>query len=251
MSQPVRDGDAGAGGIPEGSEDDIALEAVAPGFSKELRRLLILLGVAAAAFVLLYFTPVGEITRDIHKLRAFLKGDDFWAETAYVGLVIGLVALGAPRLIFYVLGGLAFGFLHGLVLAQIGSLIGSYITFCAVRSGGRGWLKERFGSHRLVGKAFHVRSSIKAVVLIRQLPLSSVMINSGLALSQVSARVFLIGSFIGYLPQGVIATLIGSGVVDEEAMEGFGKLAAAGIVLMVGAFLLWRWRKRGAAPGEP
>jgi uncharacterized membrane protein YdjX (TVP38/TMEM64 family) len=237
--------------IPEGAEDDIELESVAPGFTKELRRLLILLAIAAAAFVLLYFTPVGEITRDIHKLRAFLAGDDFWAEAAYAAIVTGLVAVGAPRLMFYVLGGLAFGFWQGLMLAQTGSLIGSYITFCAVRSGGRGWLKERFGNHRLVGKAFHVRSSIKAVVLIRQLPLSSVMINSGLALSQVSARVFLIGSFIGYLPQGVIAVLIGSGVVDEHAMDGVGKLVAAGIVLLVGAFLLWRWRRRGSPPGEP
>lgn len=234
--------------IPEGVEDDIELESVAPGFSKELRRLLILLAVAAAAFMLIYFTPVGEITRDVHRLRAFLAGDDFWAEVTYAAIVTGLVALGAPRLMFYVLGGLAFGFWQGLMLAQVGSLIGSYITFCAVRSGGRGWLKERFGNHRLVGKAFHVRSSIKAVVLIRQLPLSSVMINSGLALSQVSARVFLIGSFIGYLPQGVIAVLIGSGVVDEKAMDGVGKLVAAGVVLLVGAFLLWRWRKRGGNP---
>lgn len=245
MTQPVGDTGNREAGMPEGPEDDIELESVAPGFSKELRRLLILLAIAAAAFVLLYFTPVGEITRDIHKLRAFLAGDDFWAEATYAAIVTALVALGAPRLIFYVLGGLAFGFWQGLLLAQVGSLVGSYITFCAVRSGGRGWLKERFGNHRFVGKAFRVRSSVKAVALIRQLPISSVMINSGLALSQVNSRVFLVGSFLGYLPQGVIATLIGSGVVDERAMDGLGKLVAAGIVLMVGAFLLWRWRRKG------
>ena len=237
--------------LPEGAEDDIELAAVAPGFSKELRRLLVLLAAAVVAFALLYFTPVGAVVRDIQHLRAYLAGDDLWAEASYAALVTVLVALGLPRLMFYVLGGLAFGFWQGLVLAQLGALAGSYITFCAVRSGGRGWLKERFGNHRLVGKAFRVRSSVKAVVLIRQLPLTSVMINSGLALSQVSARAFLVGTFIGYLPQGIIAVLIGSGVVDEKAMDGIGKLVAAGIVLLVGAFLLWRWRKRGGSPGEP
>ena len=236
--------------LPEGAEDDIELAAVAPGFSKELRRLLVLLAAAVVAFALLYFTPVGAVVRDIQHLRAYLAGDDLWAEASYAALVTVLVALGLPRLMFYVLGGLAFGFWQGLVLAQLGALAGSYITFCTVRSGGRGWLKERFGNHRLVGKAFRVRSSVKAVVLIRQLPLSSVMINSGLALSQVSARVFLIGSFIGYLPQGVIAVLIGSGVVDEKAMDGVGKLVAAGAALLLGAFLLWRWRNRGAGPKE-
>jgi uncharacterized membrane protein YdjX (TVP38/TMEM64 family) len=229
--------------LPDGPEDDIELESVAPGFNKELRRLLFLLAAAAAAFVLLYFTPVGGIVRDIHQLRAFLAGDDLWAEVAYVFLVVGLVAIGAPRLIFYVLGGLAFGFWQGLVLAQIGAVTGSWLTFWAVRHGGRDWFERHLGRHRLVGRAFRVRSSVKAVVLIRQLPLTSVMINGGLALSQVSARAFLLGTFIGYLPQGIIAALIGSGVVDEKAVEGLGKLAAAGIVLLLGAFMLWRWRR--------
>ena len=244
MNRPVGDADETVAAVQEGAEDDIELEAVAPGLSRELRRLLIFLAVAAAAFALLYFTPIGAVMRDVHKLRAYLKGDDLWAETMFMGLVTLLVALGAPRLIFYGIGGLGFGFWPGLLLAQFGSLAGSYVTFIAVRSGGRGWLQERFGNHRYVGKAFRVRSSIKAVAMIRQLPISSVMINSGLALSQVSSRVFLIGSFIGYLPQGVIATLIGSGMVDEKAMDGLGKLVTAGLVLLAGAFFLWRWRSK-------
>ena len=250
MTQPAGDPAGQDSVFPEGPEDDIELASVAPGFSKELRRLLVLLGAAAAIFILFYFTPVGEITRDIHKLRTFLAGDDLWAEATYTALVTGLVALGTPRLIFYVLGGLAFGFWQGLLLAQVGAVIGSYLTFWAVRHGGRGWLERRFGDHRLFGKTFHVRSSVKAVVLIRQLPLTSVMINSGLALSKVRARVFVLGTFIGYLPQGVIAALIGSGVVEEGAMEGLGKLLAAGLVLTLGAFLLWRWRRQGGNAQE-
>jgi len=236
--------------IPEGAEDDIELEAVALGFNKELRRLLLLLAAAAAAFVLLYFTPVGALVGDIQRLRAFLAGDDLLAEAAYVLLVFGLVAAGAPRLIFYVLGGLAFGFWKGLLLAQVGAVAGSGLTFWAVRHGGRAWLERHFGGHRFLGRAFRVRSSVKAVVLIRQLPLTSVMINSGLALSRVSGRVFLAGTFIGYLPQGIVAVLIGSGVVDEKAMNAVGQLAAAGAALAVGAFLLWRWRRRGAGRRE-
>ncbi|HMM54238.1 MAG TPA: VTT domain-containing protein [Candidatus Desulfobacillus sp.] len=247
----VRSGEGFPEGAPPGTEDDIDLEAVAPGFSKELRRLLLLLAAAATVFALLYFTPAGAVLRDIRHLRAHLAGGDPWAEATYALVVTALVALGLPRLMFYVLGGLVFGFWQGLILAQFGALAGSYLTFLAVRGGGRGWLMKRFGNHRIVGKAFKVRSSVKAVALIRQLPLSSVMITSGLALSQVSARVFFLGSFIGYLPQGVIAALIGSGVVDEKAMDGIGKLAAAGAALLLGAFLLWRWRNRGAGASEP
>ncbi|MDR2238980.1 MAG: VTT domain-containing protein [Zoogloeaceae bacterium] len=236
------------GDIQDDVEARVALDSAASGFNKELRRLLWMLAVAVAAFGLLYFTPAGAIVRDIHHLRAWLAGDDLWAEASYAAIVIALVALGVPRLTFYVLGGLAFGFWQGLLLAQIGAVTGSWLTFWAVRHGGRAWLARRLGDHRLFGRALHARSSVKAVVLIRQLPLTSIMINGGLALSEVSARVFLIGTFIGYLPQGIVAALIGSGVVDEKAMDGIGKLVAAGIALLLGVVLLWRWR---GADGKP
>lgn len=238
--------DASADELPEVDEESIELASVEPGLARELKRLLTLLAGAAVIFALLYFTPIGAILRDVQQIRAFLKGDDLWAELTFAAIVAVLVAIGMPRLIFYGVGGLAFGFWQGLLFAQLGSLLGSWLTFFAIRHGGRGWLMARFGEHRFVKKAFRVKSSVKAVVLIRQLPLHGLMITGGLALSQVTTRVFLLGTFIGYLPQGVIATLIGSGMVDEQAMAGFGKLVVAATVLLLGAVLLRRWRKKRA-----
>lgn len=227
-------------------DDDVELDTVAPGLSRELKRMLGLLAGAAAIFALLYFTPIGAIVSDVQALRRFLKGDDLWAELAFTGIVSALVAIGMPRLLFYGVGGLAFGFWQGLLLAQIGSLAGSLLTFLAIRHGGRAWLEARFGKHRFFGKVLRVRSSVKAVVLIRQLPLHGMMITGGLALSQVSVRVFLLGTFIGFLPQGLLATLISSGMVDEQATAGLGKLVAAATVLLIVAVLLWRRRGRKA-----
>lgn len=232
--------------LPEVDEEAIELASVEPGLARELKRLLFLLAGAAAIFALLYFTPIGTLLRDVQQIRAFLKGDDLWAELTFTAIVVVLVAIGMPRLIFYGIGGLAFGFWQGLLFAQIGSLLGSFLTFFAIRHGGRGWLMARFGEHRFVKKAFRVKSSVKAVVLIRQLPLHGLMITGGLALSQASARAFLLGTFIGYLPQGVIAALIGSGMVDEQAMAGFGKLVIAATVLLLATVLLRRWRRKRA-----
>lgn len=250
MNKLEQDGEAVAGDMADDSEENVALASVASGVNKELRRLLLLLAIAVVAFGLLYFTPAGAIVRDIHHLRAYLSSDDFWAETSYAAIVIVLVALGMPRLTFYVVGGLAFGFWTGLLLAQIGALGGAWITFWAVRHGGRVWLERHFGHHRLVGRAFRVRSSVKAVALIRQLPLAGIMINGGLALSEVNTRVFLIGTFIGYLPQGIIASLIGSGLVNEKAMDGVSKLVTAGIVLLAGTFWLWHLRRKSPVPSQ-
>lgn len=232
--------------LPEIDEEVIELASVEPGLARELKKLLALLAGAAAIFALLYFTPAGMLLGDVQQLRAFLKGDDLWAELTFVAIVGALVAIGMPRLIFYGFGGLAFGFWQGLLFAQLGSLLGAYLTFFAVRHGGRGWLMARFGEHRFVRKAFRIKSSIKAVALIRQLPLHGLMITGGLALSQVTTRAFLLGTFIGYLPQGVIAGLIGSGMVDEQALAGFSKLVVAAAVLLISAALLRRWRKQRA-----
>ena len=231
-------------------EEAIELNAVEPGLARELRKLLGLLAGAAAIFALIYFTPIRAILGDVQQLRAFLKGDDWWAELMFIGIVASLVSIGVPRLMFYGVGGLAFGFWQGLMLAQLGALAGSWLTFFAVRHGGRDWLMSRFGEHRFVKKAFRIKSSIKAVVLIRQLPLHGLMITGGLALSQVSTRAFLLGTFVGYLPQGIIATLIGSGMVDEQAMAGFSKLVIAATVLLIGAVLLRRWRKKKARSAD-
>jgi uncharacterized membrane protein YdjX (TVP38/TMEM64 family) len=225
-------------------DDDVELDTVEPGLSRELKRMLGLLAGAAAIFALLYFTPVGAIVSDVQALRDFLKGDDLWAELAFAAIVTVLVAIGMPRLLFYGVGGLAFGFWFGLLLAQLGSVCGSALTFLAIRHGGRAWLEARFGQHRFFSKVLRVRSSVKAVVLIRQLPLHGMMITGGLALSQVSLRVFLLGTFIGFLPQGVLAALISSGMVDEQATAGLGKLVVAGTVLLIVAALLWRKKRR-------
>ncbi|GAB1391889.1 hypothetical protein MASR1M60_00520 [Rhodocyclaceae bacterium] len=233
--------------IDESAENlspDVELNTVLPGLSKELGKLLILLALTFGIFALFYFTPLGALVSDIQKLRTVLAGDDLWAEATYLVLVTGLTGIGMPRLMFYALGGLAFGFSEGFVLAQVGALAGSFFTFRIVRAGGRGWLVDRYGDHRLVNKLLRVRSSVKSVVLIRQLPISGVMINSGLALGQVSDRVFLVGSFIGFLPQGLIACLIGSGVADDQAIEGFKKLVAAGVAIMLGIFALRYWKDR-------
>lgn len=227
-------------------DDDVRVTALGPVLSREIRRLFGLLAAAAAVFALFYLTPIGSIASDVQSLRAYLKGDDLWAELSFAALAAALVAVGAPRLVFYGVGGLAFGFWQGLILAQLGCLCGAFLTFYAIRHGGRDWLLRRFGQHSFIGRAFRVRSSIKAVVLIRQLPLHGIMITGGLALSRVSARAFLIGTFLGFLPQGMITALLTSGVVDAQAAEGLRNLVIAAVILSASLGLLYLWRRRGS-----
>ena len=50
------------------------------------------------------------------------------------------------------------------------------------------------------------------VALLRMLPVSNLVVSFALALGRVDSRTFLLGSLIGYLPQGVVAVFVGSGL---------------------------------------
>ena len=81
-----------------------------------------------------------------------------------------------------------------------------------------------------------------SIVLVRMLPVSNAIINIGLALSHVGDRAFLLGSLLGFLPQGIIAVIIGSGMATDVPWMGAAQIGVAGIVLF--ATFFWTARKQ-------
>ena len=115
---------------------------------------LIMLAVVAAAFALVYFTPARKYLGNIQSVKYWLLSLGWVGPAAWMGIVFVLVAAGMPRLLFCPIGGLAFGFWHGLLWTQVATLAGYYALFLFVRWGGRdfvlrhwprvGRLKEAF-----------------------------------------------------------------------------------------------------------
>lgn len=209
------------------------------------RKLLVLLAVALLLFGLMHLTPVGTHLRDWSAMRGLMENGDAEAALWFLGITVLLMALGTPRLLFYALGGFAFGFWAGLGLAVLASLIASFLVFRAARWGGREWLTQRFGHRPLFARIVAVRPTIWSVALVRCLPVSNIVINIALALSRVRNRAFVWGTLIGFLPQGVVAVLLGSGVADDVPLEGAVQLVAAGVIALV--FLVYSlWRRRAS-----
>jgi len=216
---------------------------------KELRKFLILFLLALSIYLLVNFTPFGDIL-DWAEI-SILDGDrSLQLAGVFVLITVMLMAIGTPRLPFYVLGGFIFGFFEGLGLALVGSLIGSFIMFRTARWGGRGWLLRRFGHKPILQRILQTKPTVTAVAMTRILPISNVFINIGLAMSKVRSKAFLLGSLIGFLPQGIIATLIGSGAADDVAWEGAAQLAIAGLGIVVMIGFLSRWLYRQKSNGE-
>lgn len=210
------------------------------------RKLLILLAVGAGLLWVIHATPLGEQVRSSEALVRLFKSGGLKAELYFTVISAFLIMLGTPRLLFCALGGLVFGFWAGLFCSLLGSLIGSFAAFRAARWGGRAWLSERFGQRPFFKRIVHAEPTLASVVVMRMLPVSNGLINIGLALSQVNARDFLLGSLVGFLPQGVVAVIVGSGLAKEIPWAGGVQIGVAGVLVLGIYFWASRRRKKQA-----
>lgn len=211
---------------------------------KQRTRIAMLIGLATVVTVLLRLTPVRDLLLDFHRLRALIDGGNVWAELVFVPIVAVLVAVGTPRLIFYGLAGLTFGFWKGLLLVHAGTLAGAYAAYLVARWAGRDWFSNWLDRHPSAGKVLTVPPSVWSVVMARQLPIGGLVINVGLGLSPVTSVHFVIGSFFGFLPAGLVVLLIASGLVDDKTWESVSQLLIAALVVLLSGLFLGRKKVR-------
>lgn len=202
-----------------------------------LRRFAVMVAGAAALMVWVHMSPAGERLRDWSALHSLMAVGGVQGGLTFLLLTTVLVAMGTPRLVFYAFGGIAFGFRDGLLLSLCGSVLGSYLVFRLVRWGGRDWLARRFGAVRLVRRIVATRPTVPAIALLRMLPVSNLVVSVGLALGVVGNRSFLLGTAAGFLPQGILVVLIGSGVTEAVALQDALPLVIALSVAM--ALVCW------------
>jgi uncharacterized membrane protein YdjX (TVP38/TMEM64 family) len=196
-------------------------------------RLALIVAFFVAALLIVHFTPIRAWLGDANRLRANLAGLGFWVWPVSILAVAVLVSLGVPRLLLCAVGGMVFGFWIGLLITQIGSLLGHYAIFLFIRWAGRDWALHRWPRLHKWADLIHDHG-IVGVFLVRQLPGHALLANLCLGLSHVKHRDFLIGTVLGLAPEAIPATLVGAGVVKASLLDTSGYLAlAAAIVAMV------------------
>jgi uncharacterized membrane protein YdjX (TVP38/TMEM64 family) len=154
-----------------------------------------------------------------------------WAPLAFVAATGLGTALGLPRLIFCVMAGWLFGFEYGFAWSQLGSLLGAYALFLLARSSTPERLLRKYP--RLRSLSLSIGQGWLSVVLVRQLPLAGLYNDILLGWSPVSHRDFWIGSFIGFLPLGVTASLMGAGAIQANLGQTASYMAAAALAFLL------------------
>jgi uncharacterized membrane protein YdjX (TVP38/TMEM64 family) len=108
------------------------------------------------------------------------------------------------------LGGLVFGLFWGISLAMSAALLGAIVVFLLSKSLGRPLFKQKVG--RYLGAIEHHTKAdgFLIVIILRQLPLTSMLVNVLLGLTSISFGIFMMGSIVGLLPETIIFALYGS-----------------------------------------
>ncbi|HVI52014.1 MAG TPA: VTT domain-containing protein [Candidatus Sulfotelmatobacter sp.] len=219
--------------------------AVSAGLKPRLliKGLLTILSLAAVGWAL-KMSGLGDLLSE-HWIDAEVRGHGVYGLLLFVGLGSGLIAIGFPRQLLCFMGGYAFGFIEGVVLASAASLIGCVLCFYYARLLGRELVMHKFAARVRRVDDFLKENPLSMTMLIRFLPVgSNLLANLVGGVSSVPAGAFFIGSLIGYLPQTVVFVLLGSGV-HVDPLFRIGASVVLFVLSTVMGVVLYRRMRHG------
>lgn len=213
--------------------------------AKSTRKLLILLVIVAICLAVLHFTPARSYLSDIEDLKANLRATGPFAPAVFFAISTFLSAIGFPRLGLTFAAGVLFGTKAGLAIALGSTLLGSYITFCVARWFAHDWARKMASKSDKFSFLME-NQTVATVFLVRQLPITNIIINLMLSITHPKHSVFLLGSFLGFIPSALVATLSGSSLGKASPWFSFFQLSLAAVILLLIGLTVWRLKERWA-----
>ena len=197
------------------------------------------------------FSPLAEHLHvsNIEALQQKLSEFGTLAPLIFLAAGALVITLGVPRAVVSLLGGLAFGLFWGILLALIAALLGAAIVFLLTKWLGRPLFKQKVAAY-LKAVEDHTKSDgFLMVIILRQLPLPSLLINVLLGLTSISMGIFLLGSIVGLLPETIIFALFGSSLHESFIMR-VSIASTLWILLIVLVRVFWRYSPLAQAMGR-
>ena len=131
----------------------------------------------------------------------------------FIAIAATLTGMGIPRQLSAFCAGYAFGATQGFITAITAVTLGCFCCFWIARILGQETVTRRFPKHLHSINGFLESSPFQAAMIIRLLPIGSNLATNVVAgISSIRTLPFVAGSSIGYMPQTLIFSLLGSGV---------------------------------------
>lgn len=199
---------------------------------RDLVRLIVIAALLIGGAVWVSSPTVRHYISHVQEVKQLLESLGNKAIPVFLIGATVLISFGFPRLAILPLAGFLFGFIWGLVWTQLATLIGYYALFLIVRWAGRSVVEQRWPQVKKLHYAIEGRA-VPAIIVLRQLPISGFLINVVLALSPIRHRDFLVGSFLGTLPEAIPLTFVGSSLADVSRTRSAIWVAGGTIVVLI------------------
>jgi uncharacterized membrane protein YdjX (TVP38/TMEM64 family) len=188
---------------------------------KNLLKALLLAVFLVTALAVVRFSPLGAYLKisNTEVLQARLREFSNLAPAVFLLAGAFMIMIGTPRSVISILGGIVFGLFWGILLALLAAMLGSTIIFLLTKWLGRPLFKQKVGGYLKVIENHTRADGFLLVLIMRQLPLTSLLINVLLGLTSISLGIFLLGSIVGLLPETIIFALFGSSLQESFALR--------------------------------
>jgi uncharacterized membrane protein YdjX (TVP38/TMEM64 family) len=199
-----------------------------------LGKALLLLAIAVAGAMAYRFTPLKDWLQPAGEAAAWVRQTGLRGAGVFLLGMSVLIVVGVPRLLFCPLAGALFGFWGGFGVSIVGTMISYYAAFRVIR-GRRGSTETARPMHPKL--AFLAgQPGLAAVIVSRMLPVPGMIVTVALAMCNVRTSTYLLGSFVGLVPEAAPLVLLGAGILQTGA-EAPLKLAVAALVCILVAWL--------------
>lgn len=190
---------------------------------KRVVRLVLVLGAAAAGAGWLCLVANNGARQTLTDLLRWIDGLGAWAPVAVAAIYVPATVLLVPGSMITLGAGFLCGLVRGTVAVSVGSTVGATAAFLVGRTFARGWVQQRVaGSPRFAALDRAVeREGFKIVLLVRLSPVFPFnVVNYVFGLTRVRLRDYVLASWIGMLPGGVMYVYLGT------AAKSLAELAA-------------------------
>ncbi len=203
----------------------------------------------APAFLL--FAALSLLLLVLHRLMPetdfFVGRVDAWLPkgpaggAVYVCVSACLICLAVPRQLVSFVGGYAFGAVMGSILSTVGVTLGCILAFSLARHFGQGFVERRYGDRLVRFNDLLSESPFLLAVFLRLFPSGNNLVFSLVAgVSRIPAIPFWSGSCVGYLPQNLVFSLLGSGL----RLDPLWRFAAGAVLFLLSCVLAWLLYRR-------
>ena len=143
-----------------------------------------------------------------------INNNNQWLSILILFLLLSLAtSIGLPRQIAAFIAGINLGALTGAAIATLAATTGCLITFTLARFLLSNKIATKYPEKIAKLSLFINQQTLIKTIIIRLLPIGSNLLTNILAgVTQVSMPRYVIGSFIGFIPQMAIFSLAGSGI---------------------------------------